>query len=149
MWSRGGYSAGSIKVQALPSGIRLIYITRDAREASEYIQFAETATCFGGRRRWLQCPACGRCCRLVYFGRPFQCRLCLGLKYGSQSEKPHDRGRRRSDRIRRRLGGSPYPEDPFPPKPRYMHWRTYHRIEELDEQLRDAWIVGMLQSILG
>jgi hypothetical protein len=30
-----------------------------------------------------------------------------------------------------------------------MHWRTSYHLEELDEQLREAWIVGMVQSILG
>jgi hypothetical protein len=30
-----------------------------------------------------------------------------------------------------------------------MHWATYNHLEELDEQLREAWIVGMMQSILG
>ena len=34
-------------------------------------------------------------------------------------------------------------DDGFPPKPKGMHWRTYRRLEQLDEHLADRWFVGM------
>jgi hypothetical protein len=37
---------------------------------------------------------------------------------------------RRAQMIKMRLGGSNDPLDPFPQKPRGMHWRTYERLRE-------------------
>ena len=34
-------------------------------------------------------------------------------------------------------------DDGLPPKPKGMHWRTYRRLEQLDEHLADRWCVGM------
>ena len=50
------------------------------------ISYRETRTCFGGRRRWFECPGCGRACR-VLFGGPFRCRRCHGLHYTSDTNR--------------------------------------------------------------
>jgi hypothetical protein len=36
--------------------------------------------------------------------------------------------------VRERLGGSPSLDDPFPEKPRGMHWRTYRKLQAQDER---------------
>ena len=37
-------------------------------------------------------------------------------------------------------------DDGLPPKPKGMHWRTYRRLEQLDERLADSWCGGMAAS---
>jgi len=87
----------------------------------------------GGRRPWFKCQniingvVCDR--RVAKLYAPcFECRRCLGLRYESQREIPLTRAARRAQKIKMRLGGSNDPLEPFPQKPRRMHWRTYRRL---------------------
>ena len=68
---------------------------------------------------------------MLYGGRWFRCRRCYQLKYSSQYEPAHGRALSRAQRNRQRLGGSGSLDKPFPPKPRFMHWATYERLEDL------------------
>ena len=54
----------------------------------------------------------------------------MGLGYASQREIPLGRAGRRAQMIKMRLGGSNDPAEPFPQKPRGMHWRTYRRLRD-------------------
>jgi hypothetical protein len=99
----------------------------------------------GGERPWFNCMAetngrvCGRrVAKLYRFGEVFACRHCFGLVYASQQENPAGRDARRAQKIKLRLGGSPNPLEPFPPKPRGMHWRTYRRLREQAESAHAA-----------
>ena len=87
-WSRGGRPTGSMRIEAGQHGMHLTYRYRQRngawREVQEVLPFVETATCFGGRRRWFECPGCVRPCRVLYGGGRFLCRLCLRLLYASQ-----------------------------------------------------------------
>lgn len=83
----------------------------------------------GGRRRWFQCPGCGRRCGKLYErALLFRCRRCLGLAYQSQRERAEWRSLYRAQQIRVRLGGSANLTQPFPDKPKGMHYATYEAL---------------------
>lgn len=88
---------------------------------------------FGGRMWWFLCPATGRRCRRLFLpngGRRFLSRQAYGLGYRSQSAGRMERMQARIGKLCRRLGGewcvSPYD---LPPKPKWMRWATYRRME--------------------
>jgi hypothetical protein len=146
-WSRGGRPTGSVAVHVSHSGLRLTYRVRpfggDWQDISEVIAFTESRTNFGGTRAWLQCLTCGRACRVLYGGTRFRCRTCLGLRYESQYEAGFARAASRVHKIRGRLGHYGAIDEPFPPKPKGMHWRTYRRLQEKDRRCAEAWVYGL------
>lgn len=147
-WSRGGRSTGNMGIVASPGAIQLVYRIRGPDEEwriiNECIPLVETETAFGGRRQWFQCLTCGRRCRVLYCRRLFRCRMCHGLSYASQFETPHFRVLSRAQKIRQRLGGSSDVSEPFPLKPKGMHWRTYERLRELHDDLQERWAAGLV-----
>jgi hypothetical protein len=58
-------------------------------------------------------------------GKYFLCRHCYDLSYQSQREDKMHRALHRAQDIRRRLGGSASMMEPFPEKPKGMHYDTY------------------------
>jgi hypothetical protein len=82
----------------------------------------------GGLRWWFTCPLCRRRVRKLFLpprASYFGCRFCHALSYASRNASRLDRCTERARGIRTRLGGSPYLDDPFPPKPKGMWWKTY------------------------
>ena len=118
-WSHCGRPAGSIGIVAKANCVHLVYRHRawgdQWQEMREIVSFTETRTCFGGRRRWFECPGCGRACR-VLFGGPFRCRRCHGLHYSSQYQSAGSRTIGRLQALRTRLGGSGEPPRAVPGK---------------------------------
>ena len=142
-WRRHERIVGSIDYRVEDEGLRLIYRTRlpgnDWRDVVELIPFVETPTQFGGRRQWFSCPGCQKRCRILYGGSLFRCRTCHGLKYESQYENPTFRAVSQRHKLRERLGQPSSLEDPFPAKPKGMHWTTYRRLAARDEALAGPW----------
>jgi hypothetical protein len=100
-------------------------------DVSEPIELAWTPCNFGGERPWFICPGtdCGRRVAVLYGpGRYFLCRHCYDLSYQSQRDNEMYRALHRAQDIRRRLGGSANMMEPFPEKPKGMHWKTYERL---------------------
>ena len=149
-WSVRGEQTGSIRIERMPGGLRLIYRQRrngeDWRDVDEFIPIVETATNFGGRRQWLQCLLCHSRCRILYGGVLFRCRRCHRLKYDTQYEPPFARAATRALKIRDRLGAKGGLDDPFPPKPKGMHWNTYERLQAQEERMQEAWAVGIARK---
>jgi len=133
-WSRAGRETGSIRGamigDAKPEGVILTYRHRSGpgnewEDVHEPVSLDWTACNFGGERPWFVCPGagCGRRVGLLYGpGRYFLCRHCYDLVYESQREDKMHQALRRAQNIRRRLGGSANMMEPFPEKPKGMHW---------------------------
>lgn len=150
-WSRGGQQLGSVRIHCLADSVRLTYRQRppggDWREIKEIVPLVETLTRFGGRRQWFQCLLCRHRCRVLYGGAFFRCRRCHRLKYESQYEPAWGRSASRALKIRARLGNHDGIDDPFPSKPRGMHWSTYRKLEQEYDSLINGWAVGVMAML--
>jgi hypothetical protein len=146
-WSRAGTETGSIRIECHGHGVRLVYKHRrpgsEWHDVSEFIPFVETTTNFGGRRQWFQCPSCDRKCRILYGRAYFRCRRCQRLRYETQYEPPFARAATQALKIRERLGSKGGIDEPFPEKPKGMHWKTYHRLQAREARLQQQWALGI------
>jgi hypothetical protein len=138
-WSRGGRETASIRVYAGVDSVTLLYRTRrtvadDWEDISDSVPLLRSPQPLGGERLWLACPGCGKRCLVLYGGRHFRCRRCVGLPYASQHERRDERLLTRAQDIRVRLGGSASLMDLFPKKPKGMHWGTYNRLRLVSER---------------
>jgi hypothetical protein len=99
-----------------------------------------------GERLWFIYPGtgCGQRVALLYApGRYFLCRYCYDLVYQSQRDNEMYRALHRAQGIRRRLGGSANMMEPFPEKPKGMHWKTYARLFWEHHEAEMEQLVGM------
>lgn len=105
---------------------------------------------FGGRRLWFTCPLvrqgrkCHRRTTRLYLpngARYFGCRQCYGLAYESQSEAPRDRYLRRAWKFQEKIKGDcEWGDTDYTPKPKGMHWKTYHRLhDEMTSSASKGW----------
>jgi hypothetical protein len=139
-WSRAGRQTGSIRGavegNARPERVILLYRHHNGpggewEDVQEPVLLSWTACHFGGERPWFVCPGagCGRRVAILYApGRYFLCRHCYDLVYESQRDNAMYRALHKAQAIRERLGGSANMTEPFPEKPKGMHWRTYERL---------------------
>ena len=148
-WSRGGRETGSIRIECHVHGVRLCYrqrrSTEDWEDVNEFVPLVTTATAFGGTRKWFKCLSCGSRCRILYGFSHFRCRRCHRLKYESQYENAIERACSQAHNIRKRLGQVGPLDEPFPDKPKGMHWATYDRLKAKDEELLERWAVAVWQ----
>ena len=139
-WVRNGAPAGEVFIFTQPDAIILVHRARppgatESRIVELRVPIIWTKCHLGGRRPWFKClniingVVCDRRVAKLY-GPSFACRQCMGLGYASQREIPLRRAGRRAQMIKMRLGGSNDPLEPFPQKPRGMHWRTYRRLRD-------------------
>lgn len=152
-WSSNGKEIGRISVRAEENSVALDYKWRslgdDWEEVSETVRLTTTRCNYGGCRPWFVCPNCfGRVGKLYSAGKYFLCRHCYNLVYETQREALHYRLLRKTQSIRKRLGGSESTADEFPPKPKGMHWKTYNRLrQEAEEAEEGSW--GAIARFIG
>ena len=144
-WTQRGKETGSIGCLTSERCMRLRYSVNGGETVEQVIEWGWTENPFG-KRRWFQCPKCGRNCSVLYGGARFYCRKCWGLTYHSQYEEDWERLCRKAERLRERLGASDFiePGDPFgaPPKPKWMRWKTYRAICKKGERLCRGYALG-------
>lgn len=138
-WSRNGKQTGSIGYRVDSERMILNYRHRlhggEWEAVQQHISLDRTPCNYGGYRSWFFCPYCSRRVAVLYgAGKYFLCRHCHGLAYSSQQETFSDRMLRRARKIRTRLDKNNIPIDPFPLKPKNMHWKTYYRLRDRAEQ---------------
>lgn len=119
------------------SELLLTFQVLNGNPINQTITVTRAACHLGGTRYWLACPRCGKRAAKLYLPvdvsvRPnrkgFACRHCHGLGYAVRNTKNKFRlTRLRQTRVETRLRERDIPICDFPPKPKYMHWRTYQR----------------------
>jgi hypothetical protein len=105
---------------------------------SQSIDLTSRPRHFGGRQWYFVCPRSGRNVSVLWRppgARSFASRQSWGrqVAYLSQFSTWIDRAHQGKQRIKRRLCsiGSFDPDEwEFPPKPKWMRWRTYNRSED-------------------
>lgn len=154
-WSRGeretGSIGGSVEGTEKPERVILRYRSRSEpssewEDVREPVHLTWTGCNFGGERPWFVCPGagCGRRVAILYGpGRYFLCRHCCDLTYESQRENAMYRALHKAQAIRERLGGSANMTEPFPERPKGMHWKTYERLWWEHHEAETEQLVGM------
>jgi hypothetical protein len=145
-WKFGDEPYGGIHVRTEPDVVILRFQFKptdrsDWKVVEQKVPIAWTACALGGQRPWFICTAlvggvpCGRRVAKVYLGGSpiFACRHCHRLAYASQLDSAFHRDIAKAMKIRMRLGGSPNLCDPFPDKPKNIHWRTYERLRKIHD----------------
>jgi hypothetical protein len=140
-WTRNDEYIGSIGYNSDLSGpasgsVRLHYNHEDKPEDYR-VSLTTTRPHFGGVRWWFICPVNGSRAAKLHLpsgGNIFASRQAFDLAYHSQNETYSDRMLTKAQDIRRNLGGSASLVDPFPDKPKGMHWTTYWRLHDQSEK---------------
>ena len=121
-------------------------------DLSQHILLSSHPRNFGGRQWYFVCPRTGRKVSVLWRppgARSFASRQSWGrqVAYLSQFSTPIDRAHQGKERIKRRLCsiGSFDPDEwDFPPKPKWMRWRTYNRAEDQFDAYEEALDSGTL-----
>jgi hypothetical protein len=145
-WYLDGKLAASINVTAEQDRVILSYEYGNPDESwqrDQYPVLLEWLQCnYGGGRAWFLCPGdgCGLRVAIIYGKIIFACRHCHSLAYVSQRKPAWRRGLNLAQSIRERLGGTANMYDPFPGKPKGMHWRTYLELRrQHDHANANSW----------
>lgn len=140
-WSRNGRQVAAIDVRTDRHGAELSYShwrtgNEGDKESVSYAVLLDWTACnFGGERPWFVCPgvvnghACRRRAAKLYLNHGyFLCRHCHDLTYETRNVGRKYADLRKCQKIRQRLGGSANMMEPFPPRPKGMHFDTYMRL---------------------
>jgi len=129
-WSRNGQQTSSIGVSCSGDAVTLNYTNRyyggDPETIRDHIWLDFTTPNYGGERAWFLCPSCGKRKAVLRSGKYFRCGKCYQMTYASQYEDRASRLLDKAQAIKVKLGGNASCYEPFPPKPKGMHWRTYY-----------------------
>jgi hypothetical protein len=154
-WSRAGRqiaSIGGVVLGEHRTELVVLLFSRRSSPSAEWedvqqpVELEWTPCTFGGERPWFICPGVGCSRRVIVLygpGKYFLCRHCYDLSYQSQRDNKMYRALHRAQDIRRRLGGSANMTEPFPEKPKGMHWKTYERLLWEHHEAEMEQLVGM------
>ena len=112
---------------------------------------------FGGYQWYFVCPVMNRCASVLWMplgATRFCSRQAWSRRvaYASQFLDPDNRAHRGQAKIKARLIADLDPDEwDLPPKPKWMHWRTYNRyVERYDayEAILDSGIADLMAKLL-
>jgi len=132
------------------SGSVHLHYNHEDKPVDYRVSLTTTRPYFGGVRWWFVCPVNGSRATKLHLpsgSNIFASRQAFDLAYCSQNETFSDRMLTKSQDIRRNLGGSASLVDPFPDKPKGMHWTTYWRLRDQSEQAANMAMAGMAQRL--
>jgi hypothetical protein len=151
-WYRGEEQSGSIGLTIERYRISLRYRYRNAddwQSVQQDIALDTTPCHYGGERYWFLCPHCTRRVAVLYSGaKYFLCRFCYQIPYTSQYENHFNRMYRRARKYRRQLGADLDLFQPINEKPKGMHWKTYRRLVDNEENAMSASTASVMEAIL-
>lgn len=140
-WSRNSEVVASIRMRAEYGQVVLTYRHRsygaEWKDEEYPVRIVRTPCNLSGSRSWFICPArgCGQRVAILYGGGIFACRRCYQLAYASSREDYDGRMTRRADAIRVRLDWEPGILNGSGEKPKWMRWRTFHRLTLSHDEL--------------
>jgi hypothetical protein len=111
---------------------------------------------FGGRQWFFRCPYLHQRCMVLWMppgADSFACRERWGrsVAYASQFSDPTGRAHQGKAKINARIcriGGYDPDEWEFPPKPKWMRWRTYNRAEAKFDRYEAALNDGLMGAAI-
>ena len=142
-WTRSGALIGLAVIMANLCDPATSWLRIQAPTVDQQITLISCPRHFGGRQWYFVCPITHRRASVLWMppgGNEFSGRHAWGRKvaYGSQFQSVYDRGHAGKAKIKARLIGNLDPEEwELPPKPKWMRWRTYNRLEERFEAYDD------------
>ena len=154
-WTRNDEYIGSIGYSSdltnpASGSVRLHYNHED-KPVDYRVLLSTTRPYFGGVRWWFVCPVNSSRAAKLHLpsgSNIFASRQAFDLAYPSQNETVSDRMLTKAQDIRRNLGGSASLLDPFPDKPKGMHWATYWRLRDQSERAANR-ALGVMAERLG
>ena len=151
-WSRYGKPTALLYFKLEADRMGIVYCYRclggEWGHVVQFIYLDQTPCNYGGHRTWFLCPKCLRRVAVLYrAGKYFWCRHCHRLTYSSQKKDRMSCLSKKASKIRMRLGGNGSLLDPFPDKPKNMHWKTYWQLRKESEQAHELFLFMAGQQI--
>ena len=123
---------------------------------SQHIRLVARPRHYGGRQWYFICPYMNRRVSVLWMpsgAREFACRQRWGraVAYNSQCSDRVNRAHQGQARIKSTLcsiGGFDPDEWEFPPKPKWMRWKTYKRAEEQFDRYEEVVNGGLMAALI-
>ena len=144
-WSNNaGENTGSIGIEVRDEYIILKYTNtnsdRDTEDIEEKVAISKQSCHYGGFRKYLICPGCGKRVVVLYGGKFFRCRHCYDFCYQSQLERPAFRVSRQGRKLAAKVAGDGKYHGDFPLRQPYKHRKKYkQQRQKYDQIMRKSW----------
>jgi hypothetical protein len=135
VWKQNGEIIANIGCATSHTGKTLIVMYNQRGNTYENkIRLTFKRPNYGGQIAWFICPSCGKRVRKLYAKGYMACRICYRFTYSICKENPDqmDLIDRKIRRIHKNLKAPNTNIFDLPPRPKGMHYTTYHKyLEEL------------------